>query len=107
MKNWKPYVVRQGDHLVKLAVRLGFDPDLVWGNDKNASLRERRPDRNMLCVGDILYVPPPPPAHWHSVRVGTVNRFVAQVPTVKISLKPEGRPMRSARASAHGSARLT
>jgi hypothetical protein len=54
--SWMPYVVRQGDHLAKVAVRMGFDADRVWNSDKNASLRERRPDRNMLCAGDILYV---------------------------------------------------
>ncbi len=29
----KPYVVRQGDYLAKIAHQLGFDPDVVWGGD--------------------------------------------------------------------------
>ena len=52
----KPYVVKQGDYLLKLAHGLGFDADTVWNADENADLKAKR-DPNILCPGDLLYVP--------------------------------------------------
>jgi Putative peptidoglycan binding domain len=81
-----PYVIRQGDHLTKLAARLGFDADEVWNDDANADLRKLRTDPHVLCAGDVLYVPEAKPPKWLSLQVGSVNRLVATVPKVKISL---------------------
>ncbi len=55
----QPYVIRQGDHLAHLAHKFGFDPQAVWQDGSNDELREARPDPNILCPGDVLYIPDP------------------------------------------------
>jgi hypothetical protein len=90
----KPYVIRQGDYLTKLAYTMGFDADDVWNHPKNAALCDLRKDMDVLCPGDILYVPrderPALP-----ITAGTTNRFTAAVPvtTVNLVLHVEGRAL--------------
>lgn len=79
----RPYVVRQGDYLMLLAVRMGFDADTVWNDAKNSDLRAARPNHNILAPGDILYVPEHPPPGL-ALRPNTTNRYSAQVPTARI-----------------------
>ncbi len=70
-----------------LAHRMGFDADAVWNHPKNHDLKELRGNPNILCVGDILYVPEaPPPKKWMSVTVGSNNSFSAEVPGIALSL---------------------
>ncbi len=52
----KPYIVRQGDFLMKIAHAQGFDADVVWSDPKNEGL-ERTRDPNLLHPGDLLWVP--------------------------------------------------
>lgn len=80
-----PYVVRQGDHLSKLAARMGFDPQAVWNDPKNAKLRQLRPSAHILCAGDVLYVPERK-KNSLPVRTGQTNRYVAKVTTVPVSV---------------------
>jgi hypothetical protein len=82
----KPYVIRQGDYLTKLAHQLGFDADAVWNDDANSALREKRPNRDILHPGDVLQVPVEPPAPL-AVTAQAANRFQARVPTVEIRVK--------------------
>ncbi len=56
----QPYVIRQGDFLLKLAHKFGFDADSVWSDPSNSALRTLRSDPNILSPGDILYIPTPP-----------------------------------------------
>jgi hypothetical protein len=92
-----PYVVRRGDYLLKIALRMGFDADTVWNDPKNADLRAARPNNRLLCVGDVLYVPEKPPRAWQSLSVGSSNKFKATVPAVHVALKFvfEGKPLAS------------
>jgi hypothetical protein len=82
----RPYVVRTGDHLPLLAARMGFDADSVWNDPKNADLKKLRGSPNILCAGDVLYVPDPADRNWLSVTPGTTNRFVGKVPKITLSL---------------------
>ncbi len=82
-----PYVVQQGQHLEQIAYRLGFDATTVWNAADNESLREQRPDPNILAAGDVLYVPDPKDRKWLSVTIGSVNRFRASRPRVKVQVK--------------------
>jgi Putative peptidoglycan binding domain len=104
MASMVPYVIRQGDHLSKLAARMGFDADTVWSAPKNANLRKLRPDPHVLCVGDILFVPEPKARAWLPVQVGSANQFTASVPTVKVSLTlaQNGKAIANARCIVHG-----
>ncbi len=82
----RPYVIRQGDYLTKLALAMGFDADAVWSHPDNQALREKRPDRNILHPGDVLRVPEPEAASLPQVSPNTGNRYKARVPTVDIEL---------------------
>lgn len=77
----QPYVVRQGDFLLKVAHRLGFDPDAVWNDAKNADLRQARPNPNILFPGDVLYIPDATDPTLHPVVTGATNAFQSDVPT--------------------------
>jgi hypothetical protein len=85
MRAMVPYVVRQGDHLPKLAVRMGFDPEAVWNHPQNEKLRQIRPSAHILCAADLLYVPEPKKS-WLPVRTGETNRYVAAVPKLPVSV---------------------
>ena len=87
----KPYVVKQGDHLTKLAHKMGFDADTVWNDSKNAELKKaRKPD--ILKAGDVLWVPDEPKKKL-SLTAQSSNAYVAKVPKVpmKIALSDGGK----------------
>lgn len=80
----KPYVVKQGDYLEKIAHALSFDPGTVWDDPKNADLKKNR-DPNLLHPGDILYVPDRK-QQWLPLKMGTDNLYVATVPRTSVRL---------------------
>ncbi|MFO0614898.1 MAG: peptidoglycan-binding domain-containing protein [Polyangiaceae bacterium] len=73
-----PYIVHQGDYVDKLAAAAGADPDEVWNHPKNAELRGKRASKDVLCPGDIIYLPSGPRDGLDCDR-GTTNRYVAKV----------------------------
>ncbi|HVY46199.1 MAG TPA: peptidoglycan-binding protein [Minicystis sp.] len=81
----KPYVIRQGDYLAKLAHAMGFDAKKVWDDPKNAALKASREDPNMLQAGDVLFVPDAPKKRL-PLEKETENAYVAKVPTVTVSV---------------------
>ncbi|MBL8743201.1 MAG: peptidoglycan-binding protein [Myxococcales bacterium] len=83
----RPYVIRQGDYITKLGHTLGFDALTVWNDPKNAGLRERRPDPDMLHPGDLLWIPDAPDHRRLSVKAGATNRYAAHIPKKAIDLK--------------------
>jgi len=82
----RPYVIRQGDFLSKLAVRFGFDAKEVWNDPKNADLRQVRKSPNILHPGDILYIPAKPASSGLDVVAGSVNDYSASVPKTELKL---------------------
>ncbi|NUP05917.1 MAG: hypothetical protein HOW73_07655 [Polyangiaceae bacterium] len=83
----RPYVVRQGDYLTKLAHTMGFDPDAIWNHPKNKDLRDRRPDRDTLHPGDLLWIPNAPEHRRLTVRSGATNRYAARIPKKPLSVR--------------------
>ena len=85
----QPYVIKQGDYLDLLAHVFDFDADTVWNDPANDELRKRRPNPNMLCPTDILYIPTQAARRpvTHSLVTGQTNTFVSTPPTVDVSLK--------------------
>lgn len=81
----KPYVIKQGDYLLKLSHTLGFNHDKVWNDGKNAKLKDQRKNPNMLQAGDIVFIPDEPKKKLRLNKEET-NAFVAKVPTVTISI---------------------
>lgn len=79
------YVVKQGDYLTKLAHRMGFDADTIWNDPKNADLKKTRPNPDILCPGDVLFVPAPDPTKL-DVSIGGSNKYSAEVPTITVAL---------------------
>ncbi len=91
----KPYVIRQGDYLTKLGHTMGFDPELVWGHGKNAELRERRANKDLLHPGDIVWIPPSPDKKRLAIRSGAANRYIARIPKkpVEVRVQVGGEPL--------------
>lgn len=102
-KPWVPYVIQQGDHLRKLAFRVGIDAETLWRHEKNQELCKRRKNMDLLHPGDVLHVPGEP-APALELSVGTVNRYKAKVPTVHVKLKLESavRSLAGQRFEVHG-----
>ncbi|MGH7298491.1 MAG: hypothetical protein ACRELB_26360, partial [Polyangiaceae bacterium] len=75
-----PYVVRQGDHLRRLAAQNGFDADTVWNDPANCDLKKLRGTYNVLLPGDILQLPDPNP-NPVPLQTGGTNNFTS--PPVK------------------------
>lgn len=81
----RPYVVRQGDYLTKLAFIHGFDAEEVWNDAKNDEIRGRRGDHHVLAPGDIIYIPVKAKQGLPIVK-GSANRYRAKVPKVEVVL---------------------
>jgi len=81
----KPHVVQQGEHLTKIAYEHGVDAATVWNDPENADLKKLRGTGDILLPGDVVHLPdgerPAQP-----VSVGTLNRYVASPPKVKLAL---------------------
>lgn len=94
----KPYVIRQGDYLLKVAHLKGFDADQVWNDAKNKELKDSRKDPSMLKPGDILFVPDEPKKPL-KLNAKESNAFVARVPAVKVKVKiaEDNTPMKNAK----------
>jgi hypothetical protein len=83
----RPYIIRQGDYLTKLGHTMGFEPQAIWGHAKNAKLRERRPEPDMLHPGDLLWVPDAPELRRLSIKGGATNRYAAHIPKKPVELR--------------------
>jgi hypothetical protein len=81
---WVPHVVQAGEFLDKIAHRLGFPPELLWSDPKNAELRRARPSPNLLSPGDVLWVPRDRPRGEEPLSIGAENRFERRVPTIRV-----------------------
>ena len=101
----KPYVIRQGDYLAKLAFTMGFSADDVWNDPKNADLKAARHNPNALLPGDILHLPDPRTARSGTLTTGTTNRFTAKTPVVPVVitlLARDNKPRANHRCIVHG-----
>lgn len=83
----RPYVIRQGDYLTKLAHTMGFDGSAVWDHPKNANLKERRPDPEMLHPGDILWIPEAAEPKKLAIHAQSSNRYAARIPKKPVELR--------------------
>jgi len=79
----RPYVIRKGDYLTKLAHEMGFDPAWVWSHPKNAELTAKRKSFDMLQAGDLVFVPDEPRRKL-AVEAEAGNAYVARVPRVPL-----------------------
>lgn len=102
---WREYIVRQGDFLARLADRYGFDAEAVWSDDRNRALRELRADPDVLCPGDVLWIPEESEERL-PLSLGQPNTFVAEVDeiTLTLTLQMGSEPFRNERYEIEGPA---
>lgn len=79
----RPYIVRQGDYLAKIAFEQGFDADEVWKHEKNKDLRESGRTPEVLCPGDQLFIAAQR-SRSVAVALRSSNQFSAQVPIERV-----------------------
>jgi len=85
MSDVRPYVIRKGDYLTKLAHEMGFDPSFVWAHAKNKELVAKRKNQEVLKAGDILWIPDEARRKM-PVESETQNSYVARVPKMPLVL---------------------
>src|SRR5262245_34661955 len=52
------YVVQRGDCLSSIANAFGFaDFQSIYQRPENADFRQKRPNPNIICPGDVLFIP--------------------------------------------------
>ena len=79
------YVVKQGDHMTRIASRFGFLTFWpIWDHPDNAGLRELRTNPHVLLPGDVVVVPD---RTQKSVSLATGRRHVFQLDGAKLSLR--------------------
>lgn len=89
----RPYVVRQGDYIAKVAMLVGCGEDEIWSHEKNLALREGGRKMAILHPGDVLFVPETAAAP-ETVATEASNAFLATIPrtTITIACRKEGAP---------------
>lgn len=85
MGGMRPYIVRQGEYLAKIAFEQGFDADKVWKHEKNKGLRETGRSPDELAPGDVLFIPNDGPART-KVQLEADNHVGTTVPRVTLHL---------------------
>lgn len=90
------YVVQQGDCLLTISERLGFNWETIWNDAHNQELKKRRTDPMVLLPGDRVTVPE---KRTRSVAVPTdqFHSFVRKgVPAkLKLQVRENGQPLAS------------
>lgn len=51
------WTVARGDCIASLAFATGHFPDTLWDHPENAQLKSLRKDPNVLCSGDVVFIP--------------------------------------------------
>jgi len=85
----RQHVVKQGEHLAKIADAHGVAPDLIWDHPANRQLRELDRSPGVLAPGDVLTIPAPPTAPL-ALRARTHNAFEANVARVSVRVQLQG-----------------
>jgi len=82
----RPYVIRQGDYLDSLALRLGIDAGATWRHPDNRELAARR-DPNQLAPGDVIQHDSLEERRSERVHKGGSNRYRAVVPSIQLRVR--------------------
>ncbi len=80
------YAVKQGEYLSMLAERYGFASyKTIWNDPKNAELKKKRGNPNVLFPGDQLFIPSPEPES-KQCPTDLRHRFLFQGEWLKLKL---------------------
>lgn len=80
------HLVRPGECVASLAAKCGVSIESIWNDPANATLRQKRDSPFMLCAGDEIEIPDPPPGG-ASVSPGGTHSLRGPVATVRLHLK--------------------
>src|SRR5262249_3564115 len=81
------HVIRQGEHIARLAAEFGFgDPAAIWDHPDNAALKKKPGHPTALAPGDVVAIPDREPAQF-SVATGQGHKFVIKQPRVTVRFK--------------------
>jgi hypothetical protein len=99
----RPYVIRKGDCLTRLAHSKGFCAEDVWHHPENESLRNKRPDMDMLAPGDIVKIPDESELQASELVPGETNVYSARAETftIRIVLCEVGQPLGGVKWEVH------
>ena len=104
----KPYIVRQGDYLTKLAGLRGVSAATVWNDSHNDALRKVRDNMDVLYPGDCIYLPEVP-TQWLTLNSAASNSYQADLPQVEVGitlLGLDGTPLANVAYTMHGATGL-
>lgn len=86
MSATRPYIVRSGEYLAKIAMAEGFDTQDTWEAPENNSLVASGRDPGVLLAGDVLRLPPRA-ARAQGLRLGASNVFSAHIRSIAVSVR--------------------
>lgn len=85
MRRMRPYIVRQGDYLARVAAVQGVSLDTIRTHPGNTLLGALRGGDEVLAPGDALFVPEPTAAAF-VLELGAQNHFQAPTTNVTVSV---------------------
>ncbi len=80
------YKAKQGECIVSIAYAHNLPWEKVWNDPRNAELREKRKDPNVIRAGDVVHIPDITPARY-SIATGAHHRFVLKRPKARLKLR--------------------
>ena len=80
------HVVKQGEHLWRIALKYGFcDHQAIFDHPNNQSLKDNKRDPHLLMPGDRIFVPEVAPKTVPAAT-GQLHRFVLKSPRIKLRM---------------------
>lgn len=82
----RPHTIRDGESLIGLGARYGFDPQTVWNDGANRGLHRDGRSPSLLAPGDVVQIPGEEPKKEDCVTEQR-HRFRASIPRTTIELR--------------------
>ena len=84
----RTHVIELGDHIARLAYEGGHSTvEAVWGDAKNAELRERRVDPGVLAPGDSVFIPDAPIAVFKGLELDRDHVLVLELAPTNLRIQ--------------------
>jgi putative peptidoglycan binding protein len=93
------YKVGDGECIGSIAHEHGLDWQVVWDHPKNAGLKKKRGNPNVVKTGDVVHLPDPEPKS-RDISTGTEHRFTVKRKTAKLKLRLVKEPLPTGKSEA-------